>query len=109
MVTISACSSYILSIVCMHDTIRRAESAGLAKRIHAYDSFEQMNNVLHAGLSDLICHAENAVFYGQNAVPFVMGTTGGDREKLIKDTQDLGTYAVIAPQMGKQVDSKLLS
>ncbi len=32
-----------------------------------------------------------------------MGTTGGDREKLIQDTIDSGTYAVIAPQMGKQV------
>ncbi len=32
-----------------------------------------------------------------------MGTTGGDREKLTKDVHDSGVYAVIAPQMGKQV------
>ena len=32
-----------------------------------------------------------------------MGTTGGDREKLLADTKASGTYAVIAPQMGKQV------
>lgn len=32
-----------------------------------------------------------------------MGTTGGDRHKLLKDTEEAGLYAVIAPQMGKQV------
>ena len=47
--------------------------------------------------------ADNAVFYCQNQVPFVMGTTGGDRHKLLQDTKDAGVYAVIAPQMGKQV------
>ena len=36
-------------------------------------------------------------------MPFVMGTTGGDREQLVADTLASGTYAVIAPQMGKQV------
>ena len=36
-------------------------------------------------------------------MPFVMGTTGGDREQLLADTLASGTYAVIAPQMGKQV------
>ena len=50
------------------------------------------------------CFAENAIFYGENSVPFVMGTTGGDREKLIEDTKKLNTFAVIAPQMGKQVN-----
>lgn len=47
--------------------------------------------------------ADNAVFYCQNKIPFVMGTTGGDRHKLLQDTNDAGVYAVIAPQMGKQV------
>ena len=31
-----------------------------------------------------------------------MGTTGGDREKLLADVQAAGIRAVIAPQMGKQ-------
>ena len=31
-----------------------------------------------------------------------MGTTGGDREKLLMDVQAAGIRAVIAPQMGKQ-------
>ena len=47
--------------------------------------------------------ADNAVFYCQNKIPFVMGTTGGDRHKLLQDTKHAGVYAVIAPQMGKQV------
>ncbi|KAL3144275.1 hypothetical protein ABBQ32_004043 [Trebouxia sp. C0010 RCD-2024] len=45
----------------------------------------------------------NAKFYCQNQVPFVMGTTGGDRHQLLEDTESAGVYAVIAPQMGKQV------
>lgn len=45
----------------------------------------------------------NARFYGENGLPFVMGTTGGDRKQLLHDTESSGVYAVIAPQMGKQV------
>lgn len=32
-----------------------------------------------------------------------MGTTGGDRVKLLETVQNAKNYAVIAPQMGKQV------
>lgn len=32
-----------------------------------------------------------------------MGTTGGDREQLVADAEAAGIYAVIAPNMGKQV------
>lgn len=45
----------------------------------------------------------NAEFYMANELPFVMGTTGGDRDKLIADTLNANHYAVIAPQMGKQI------
>lgn len=45
----------------------------------------------------------NAEFYCSRGLPFVMGTTGGDREKLIEDVLKSGVYSVIAPQMGKQV------
>ena len=38
-----------------------------------------------------------------------MGTTGGDREQLRADTLASGTYAVIAPQMGKQVCTQFFS
>ncbi len=45
----------------------------------------------------------NALFYIQNQIPFVMGTTGGDREQLEQDVKDASTPAVIAPNMAKQI------
>jgi 4-hydroxy-tetrahydrodipicolinate reductase len=44
---------------------------------------------------------DNAVFYVSQQIPFVMGTTGGDRERLVKDCQN--HPCVIAPNMGKQI------
>jgi len=44
---------------------------------------------------------ENSKFYVKNKVPFVMGTTGGDRDALLQDVE--GNFAVIAPNMGKQI------
>ncbi|KAL0560809.1 hypothetical protein IC582_001223 [Cucumis melo] len=45
----------------------------------------------------------NAELYCKVGVPFVMGTTGGDRDRLYKTVDDSKVYAVISPQMGKQV------
>jgi len=45
----------------------------------------------------------NGLWYIKNNVPFVMGTTGGDREKLMKDVTDAKLFAVIAPNMAKQI------
>ncbi|MDA3788417.1 MAG: dihydrodipicolinate reductase [Desulfobacula sp.] len=45
----------------------------------------------------------NAVFYTQNQIPFVMGTTGGDREQLEQVVKNSLTPAVIAPNMAKQI------
>jgi 4-hydroxy-tetrahydrodipicolinate reductase len=45
----------------------------------------------------------NARFYAENKIPFVMGTTGGDREALIQTVQNSETCAVIAPNMAKQI------
>lgn len=45
----------------------------------------------------------NADVYNKTQIPFVMGTTGGDRDKLLRTTADSGTYAVIAPNMCKQI------
>ncbi len=45
----------------------------------------------------------NAAFYTGNSLPFVMGTTGGDR-KLLEETVIASTIpAVIAPNMAKQI------
>lgn len=46
---------------------------------------------------------ENAVFYCEQGLPFVMGTTGGDREKLNQAVTRSSVCAVIAPNMAKQI------
>ncbi len=46
---------------------------------------------------------DNASFYCRYQLPFVMGTTGGDRDKLLKDVTDVKLHAVIAPNMAKQI------
>jgi len=44
-----------------------------------------------------------ADLYQRHGVPFVMGTTGGDRARLLDEARASGCFAVIAPQMGKQI------
>ncbi len=46
---------------------------------------------------------DNAEFYCRCRLPFVMGTTGGDRDRLRKAVLDSGIAAVIAPNMAKQI------
>ncbi|MFC1581950.1 dihydrodipicolinate reductase [Planctomycetota bacterium] len=46
---------------------------------------------------------DNAAFYCSQKLPFVMGTTGGDRETLAQAAADSGVGAVIAPNMAKQI------
>ncbi len=45
----------------------------------------------------------NADFYCRNSLPFVMGTTGGDRKQLQQKVEESAIAAVIAPNMAKQV------
>ncbi|GBG31187.1 4-hydroxy-tetrahydrodipicolinate reductase 1, chloroplastic [Hondaea fermentalgiana] len=45
----------------------------------------------------------NAELYVKLGLPFVMGTTGGDREALQKVVADNGLFALIAPNMCKQI------
>ena len=46
---------------------------------------------------------DNAAFYSAQGLPFVMGTTGGDREALHETVAQSTTAAVIAPNMAKQI------
>jgi len=46
---------------------------------------------------------DNAAFYCRRHLPFVMGTTGGDREKLEQTVAASDIPAVIAPNMVKQI------
>lgn len=45
----------------------------------------------------------NAEFYCRHRLPFVMGTTGGDRKRLMDCVNEAGLPAVIAPNMAKQI------
>jgi len=45
----------------------------------------------------------NAEFYCKNHLPFVMGTTGGDRNLLYEIVNSSSISAVIAPNMAKQI------
>jgi 4-hydroxy-tetrahydrodipicolinate reductase len=45
----------------------------------------------------------NAEFYCRHRLPFIMGTTGGDRDQLEKTVQSSAGAAVIAPNMAKQI------
>jgi 4-hydroxy-tetrahydrodipicolinate reductase len=46
---------------------------------------------------------ENAAFYCNHGLPFVMGTTGGDRQLLEDTVRSSSIAAVIAPNMAKQI------
>lgn len=46
---------------------------------------------------------DNCEFYCRQGLPFVMGTTGGDREKLANAVRRSHISAVIAPNMAKQI------
>ncbi len=45
----------------------------------------------------------NAEFYVRHKIPFVMGTTGGDREALMELVRNAKHPCVIAPNMAKQI------
>jgi 4-hydroxy-tetrahydrodipicolinate reductase len=45
----------------------------------------------------------NADFYCRHALPFVIGTTGGDRQQLEQAVRSSGIAAVVAPNMAKQI------
>jgi len=46
---------------------------------------------------------DNAKFYVAHKIPFVMGTTGGDRQDLERTVKNGSIPAVIAPNMAKQI------
>ncbi len=45
----------------------------------------------------------NGEFYCRSGLPFVMGTTGGNRQQLEACVRDSETVAVVAPNMAKQI------
>ncbi|KAJ6850435.1 4-hydroxy-tetrahydrodipicolinate reductase 1, chloroplastic-like [Iris pallida] len=77
---------------------------GPSKREHVLsDIFDEYPDVVVVDYTIPDAVNDNADLYCKIGVPFVMGTTGGDRQRLYKTVQDANSYAVISPQMGKQV------
>ncbi|BBH08657.1 Dihydrodipicolinate reductase, bacterial/plant [Prunus dulcis] len=113
--------------------IQAADSAGLGVVPVSFGSAEESGQTVQVGATEILVHGpserestlasllekypnlivvdftvpsavnDNAELYGKVGVPFVMGTTGGDRDQLYKTVEDSKVYAVISPQMGKQV------
>lgn len=61
------------------------------------------NNLLAIDFTHPSAVNSNALFYAKQGIPFVMGTTGGDREKLMKDMESAKHFCVVAPNMAKQI------
>ncbi|XP_038897260.1 4-hydroxy-tetrahydrodipicolinate reductase 2, chloroplastic isoform X2 [Benincasa hispida] len=113
--------------------IKAADSAGLNVVPVSFGSLEESGLTIQASGKDILVHGpsdrenvlasvfdeypnlivvdytvpsavnDNAELYCKVGIPFVMGTTGGDRDRLYKTVDDSKVYAVISPQMGKQV------
>ncbi|KAI5323425.1 hypothetical protein L3X38_032497 [Prunus dulcis] len=113
--------------------IQAADSAGLSVVPASFGSAEESGQTVQVGANEILIHGpserertlasllekypnlivvdftvpsavnDNAELYCKVGVPFVMGTTGGDRDRLYKTVEDSLVYAVISPQMGKQV------
>ncbi|KAL9236331.1 hypothetical protein vseg_011015 [Gypsophila vaccaria] len=66
-------------------------------------TYEEYPNLIVVDYTVPTAVNDNVELYCKIGVPFVIGTTGGDRERMYKTVQDTNTYAVISPQMGKQV------
>lgn len=74
-----------------------AHRGGMLKEI------KQVKNLICIDFTHPSAVCENARFYRENGLPFVMGTTGGDREMLEEIVKSSKVPAVIAPNMAKQV------
>ncbi|PRQ49878.1 putative 4-hydroxy-tetrahydrodipicolinate reductase [Rosa chinensis] len=113
--------------------ISAAESAGLDVVPVSFGSAQESGQAIQVGTKEILVHGpseresilesllvkypnlivvdftvpsavnDNAELYCRVGVPFVMGTTGRDRDQLYKTVEDSKIYAVISPQMGKQV------
>ena len=78
-----------------------AEREALAARAAA--EFPRPGSLVAVDFTHPSACNENARWYAACGLPFVMGTTGGDRAALLRDTAAAGAYAVIAPNMCKQI------
>ncbi len=92
-------------------TVRQHKTAGATINLIQPDERERAIHEIRANEGDFIVvdytHPSavngNAEFYCLHNLPFVMGTTGGDRQILEKTVLNSANAAVIAPNMAKQI------
>jgi len=90
-------SEYIIEAVCL-ELIRQDARASKIDAIKAHRGQFLSVDFTHPSAVN-----PNAEFYCQAGLPFVMGTTGGDRQKLEETVTSSSIAAVIAPNMAKQI------
>jgi len=74
-----------------------AREAAVEKIRHQFGDFIAIDYTHPTAVND------NSRFYIRQRIPFVMGTTGGDRQALENDVSEGRVPAVIAPNMAKQI------
>jgi len=93
----------------IHETVFRLDSmiVGLIRpeeRDHAIRKIIKENSpFISVDYTHPTAVIDNADFYCREGLPFVMGTTGGDRKHLIDTVKKSSVPAVIAPNMAKQI------
>lgn len=89
------------------DCLIRDQSIRLVKPEHAEAMIDGIKTNFPPFISIDFTHPSavnnNAEFYCRHDLPFVMGTTGGDRDRLHQSVCDSKISAVIAPNMAKQI------
>jgi len=78
--------------------IRPSERRGLMERV-----LQEYPGLIAVDYTHPDAVNRNAEFYVDKGIPFVMGTTGGDREKLVELVKAANHPCVIAPNMAKQI------
>lgn len=93
-IELNACTVAGTEIELIKPAERHRRMDGLIQR---YGTFISVDYTHPSAVND------NAAFYCEHGLPFVMGTTGGDREQLTRTVTRSAICAVIAPNMAKQI------
>jgi len=83
------------------ELFRNSDREALAAKVKA--AYPTPGSVVCVDFTHPSAVNRNAEWYAAHGLPFVMGTTGGDREALVQCVQDAGLHCVVAPNMAKQI------
>ena len=93
-ITVSEFDLETITIRLIHPELREKE---ISEIIEKYKPFITIDYTHPSGVNS------NAEFYCKTVLPFVMGTTGGDRKLLEETVNSSSIAAVISPNMAKQI------